>query len=268
MNADTTRSGRAPRLVRGLGLWSAIAVVVGSIIGQAVFLVGSDMAPELGSVTRVLACWVVGGVVVLFGASCYAELGAAMPRAGGDYVYLSRGLSPVFGFLYGWTRSMIMSPGMAALVAAGLLRLVAFLFPSVANPIFTWHATFPLQSHAYEFTVTAAQPLAAGIIVLLATSNYFGVRTAGRFQIVLTSLKVTALLAIIVLGLMQGRIGGTASALIASFGRGGLRPFLTALAPVMAAYNGFQALGFVGEEVSNPYRNIPRSMVFGTLFGD
>jgi basic amino acid/polyamine antiporter, APA family len=89
-------SSRAvPHLIRALGLWSAIAVIVGSMIGQAVFLVASDMARELGSPTRVLAVWIIGGIVVLLGAFCYAELGAAMPEAGGDYVYLSRGLSPV-----------------------------------------------------------------------------------------------------------------------------------------------------------------------------
>lgn len=110
MNTITTQNGERLDLVRGLGLWSAIAVVVGSMIGQAVFLVGSDMAQELGSVTKLLAAWTIGGVLVFFGACSYAELGAAMPKAGGDYVYLSRGLSPVFGFLFGWTRSMHSRP--------------------------------------------------------------------------------------------------------------------------------------------------------------
>jgi amino acid transporter len=159
MNANATRHFRTPTLVRGLGQWSAIAVVVGSMIGQAVFLVGSDMAQELGSVTRLLAAWAVGGVLVFFGVCCYAELGAAMPKAGGDYVYLSRGLSPMFGFLFGWTRSMIMSPGMAAVVAAGVLRFVEFLFPAVAIPLFTWHVTLFSQSQPFQFTLTAGQPL-------------------------------------------------------------------------------------------------------------
>jgi len=82
-----------------------------------------------------------------------------MPKAGGDYVYLSRGLSPMFGFLFGWTRSMIMSPGMAAVVAAGVLRFVEFLFPAVAIPLFTWHVTLFSQSQPFQFTLTAGQPL-------------------------------------------------------------------------------------------------------------
>ena len=113
-------NSNAPGLIRALGLWSAIAVIVGSMIGQAVFLVASDMARELGSPTRVLAVWIISGIVVLFGAFCYAELGAAIPEAGGDYVYLSRGLTPVWGFLYGWTSSTIMRPGSAAEIGAAL----------------------------------------------------------------------------------------------------------------------------------------------------
>jgi len=265
MNMNTVQNSKAPSLVRGLGLWSAIAVVVGSMIGQAVFLVGSDMAQELGSVTKLLAAWTVGGVLVFFGACCYAELGAAMPKAGGDYVYLSRGLSPVFGFLFGWTRSMIMSPGMAAVIVAGVLRFVEFLFPAVAIPLFTWHLTLSSQSQPYQFTFTAGQPLAAAVVVLLAVSNYLGVRMAGRFQVVLTSLKMAALAAIIIFGLLLGKVGGTASDTYTTLGRGGLGSFLMVLVPVMAAYNGFQSLGCIGEEVTNPQKNIPRAAIFGSL---
>src|SRR5215831_1544351 len=116
----------ASSLIRGLGLWSAIAVIVGSMLGQAVFLVASDMARDLGSPERVIAVWIIGGIVVLFAAFCYAELGAAIPEAGGDYIYLSRGISPVAGFLFGWTSSMIMRPATVATIAAGLLRFTAF----------------------------------------------------------------------------------------------------------------------------------------------
>ena len=256
---------KAPGLIRGLGLWSAIAVIVGSMIGQAVFLVASDMARELGSPTRVLAVWVIVGIVVLLGASCYAELGAAMPEAGGDYIYLSRGLSPMWGFLYGWTSSMIMRPGASAVIAAGLLRFTGFLLPSVANPIFTWNLILPFQSQPYQFTFTAAQPIAAGIIVLVAAINYLGVRTAGHFQIFLTSLKVAAMLAIVILGLTLGRLSRIQPALVTWPVQGTLGAVLTAIVPVMAAYNGFQTLGPLGGEVSDPRRNIPLAAILGSL---
>jgi len=103
MDTATSELGKPLGLVRGLGLWAATAIVIGSMIGQAVFLVASDMSREVGSMWKVLAVWIVGGVVVLFGAFCYAELGAALPEAGGDYIYLSRGIGPLWGFLFGWT---------------------------------------------------------------------------------------------------------------------------------------------------------------------
>lgn len=111
-------------LIRGLGLWAATAIVIGSMIGQSVFLVASDMSREVSSMWKVLVVWIVGGAIVLFGALCYAELGAALPEAGGDYIYLGRGIGPLWGFLFGWTSSMIMRPCSAAVIAAGLLRFV------------------------------------------------------------------------------------------------------------------------------------------------
>ena len=219
MQRSANSNAHAPGLIRALGLWSAIAVIVGSMIGQAVFLVASDIARELGSPARVLTVWIIGGILVLFGSLCYAELGASIPEAGGDYVYLSRGLSPLCGFLYGWTSSMIMKPGSAAVIAAGLLRFTGFLLPSVTNPMFTWHLNLPFQAHQYQFTFTVAQLVAAGIIVVVTAINYVGVRTAGRFQILLTSLKVASVVAVVILGLT-------------------LRKILIALVPAMAAYNG------------------------------
>src|SRR5438552_1496602 len=126
-------------LIRGLGLWSATAIVIGDTIGTGIFLVSSDMARTVGSATLVFAAWIVGGLIVLFGAFCYAELGAAFPKAGGPYVYLSRGLGPVWGFLFGWMSSFLERPVAMATLAAGFMRFVVFLFPVVATPLFTQH---------------------------------------------------------------------------------------------------------------------------------
>jgi basic amino acid/polyamine antiporter, APA family len=252
-------------LVRGLGLLAAMAVVVGAMIGQSVFLVASDMAREVGSTAEVLAVWLLGGVIVLFGSFCFAELGAAMPEAGGEYIYLSQGLSPLAGFLYGWTSATIMRPGSAAIIAAGLLRFAGFLFPSVTAPLFSWHLSVPFQSQPYQFTFTAAQPLAAAVIVVATGLNYFGVRTVGRFQIFLTAVKVVVVAAIVILGLTLGKTSGMHPTFVTAPAHGAMRAFLTALVPVMAAYNGFSFLGQVGGEILNPQRNLPRAAIFGTL---
>ena len=263
---ETTDNSKAPGLVRGLGVWPAIAVVMGSTIGTAIFLVPSEMARDLGSGFWVLSVWLIGGVVVLFGTFCYAELGAAMPEAGGDYVYLSRGLGSLWGFLFGWMTVLIQRPASAATIAAGLLRLAGFIFPSLNAPVFTWHIPAPFRTHSYQFTFTAAQSWAVAMIAAMAAINYFGVRNAGRVQTVLTGLKVAAIATIVVLGLTLGKDNGIHSQLVAtSPPSGGVGAFLTALVPVMFAYNGFSALGTVGGEIVAPQRNIPRAAILGVL---
>src|SRR5271155_334616 len=166
---DTERAARPQHsdLIRGLGLWSAVAIVIGDTIGTGIFLVSSDMARTVGSASLVFAAWIIGGLIVLFGAFCYAELGAAFPKAGGPYVYLNRGLGPLWGFLFGWMSSFLERPVAMATLAAGFLRFLAFLFPVVATPLFTWHIAWHLGR--YDYTCTAAQPLAA-VAVLAVTA--------------------------------------------------------------------------------------------------
>src|SRR5437762_318796 len=130
----------------------------------------SDMAKVADSGTRVLAAWIIGGVIVLFGAFCYAELGAAFPKAGGAYVYLSRGLGPLWGFLFGWMSSFLERPVAMATLAAGFVRFLGFLFPAVATPLFTYHLGRD------EFVFTTAQPLAAVVVVAVTAVNYLSVR--------------------------------------------------------------------------------------------
>ena len=260
------REPGASALVRGLGLWSATAAVVGVVIGQAVFLVGSEVAGDTRSATLSIGAWIVGGLLALCGALCLAELGAAMPRAGGMYAYLNRGLGPACGFLYGWTSSTIVETAACAGVAAGFIRLVGFLVPAAATPLFFLHILEPFHAKSHEFAFTAAQPLAAGVIVLVTAINYLSVRSGGRIQLLTSSLKVGAIAALIILGLVSQK-GNFASLGPGStaIGAGTASAFLTALVPVMWAYSGWHLLGPVGEEVENPGKNIPRALGYGML---
>jgi basic amino acid/polyamine antiporter, APA family len=264
MDTKTAENGKPSGLIRGLGLWAATAVVVGSMIGQSVFLVTSDMSRELGSPTKVLLLWIVGGVVVLCGALCYAELGAAMPEAGGDYVYLTRGVSPLWGFLFGWTSAMILKPGAAAVITAGIVRLAGFVMPSITTPIFTGYSRLPLLSHPYQLTLSFAQPLAVIVIVVVTGINYFSVSTVGRFQILVTTLKVAGVIAIVILGLIPGKVIAVERASPPVSAYASMDALLIALVPVMLAYNGFQWLGHVGGEIVNPRTNLPRAAILGT----
>lgn len=259
-------TGKAPGLERGLGLWSAIAVVMGAIIGSAIFLVPSDMARDLGSATRVLAVWAVGGGAVIFGTLCYAELGAAMPHAGGDYVYLGRGLGPAWGFSFGWMTVLIQRPASTAALAAGLLRFVGFIFPSVAQPLFTLQIPAPFRTSSDSVTLTAAQLWAVGAIAAMVGINYFGIRSAGRVQSVLTGFKVLAVASIILLGLLLGHSAAAdARPAVMAPPSGGFAVFLTALVPVMFAYVGFSSPGAIAGEIVAPQTNLPRAAIIGVL---
>ncbi len=251
--SDSSRS----LLVRGLGLWAATAIVVGDTIGTGVFLVSSDMARAVGSAELVLVAWILGGFIVLLGAFCYAELGAAFPKAGGPYVYLGRGLGPLWGFLFGWMSSFLDRPVAMAGLGAGFIRFMGFFFPVVDTPLFRgriWHD---------EFTFTLAQPLAALVVVFVTAINYFSVKMSGGIQVFLTSLKVGTLVLIAFGGLLLGHqpAGGVRPATV--LGLGTLRALLTALVPAMWAFNGFNDLGDLGEEIRRPEKNIPRAILLG-----
>jgi len=169
--------GHRSELMRGLGLWPATAAVVGVVIGQGIFLVGSEVARDTRSAALSIVAWIAGGLLALCGALCLAELGAAMPCAGGIYAYLTRGLGPAWGFLYGWASSTVVETAACAAVAAGFIRLIGFLVPAAGAPLFLLHIPAPFQGKAYEFSFTTAQPLAAGVIVLLTAINYLSVRS-------------------------------------------------------------------------------------------
>lgn len=260
MAANSADHSERSDLVRGLGLWSATAIVIGDTIGTGVFLVASDMARAVGSAKLVLAAWILGLLIVLLGAFCYAELGAAFPKAGGPYVYLSRGLGPLWGFLFGWMSSFLERPVGMATLAAGFVRFLGFLFPVVAMPLFTSHFG------RYDFTFTTAQPLAAFVVIVATAINYFSVRMSGAIQVLLTSLKMAAILVIVIGGVLFGPKNASQAALsFSQFGLGTIGALLTALVPAMWAYNGFNDLGDLGEEIISPQKNIPRAIILGLL---
>ncbi len=254
-------------LIKGLGPWAAMAMVVGHIIGTGVFLVPSSMAKATGSVGLIFLVWIVGGALSLAGALSVAELGAAMPKAGGPYVYISRGIGPMWGFLFGWMNNLVGKPASISTIAAGFLIFLSFFFPAVRTAIFTLNIPVPFAEKPYEFVFTWAQPLAAAAIALLTFINYLGVRLAGRLQVTLTIIKISAILAVVVLGFALGErnLTSTAPLFPESLSLGLLAGFLTAMVGALWAYDGWIDLTFAGSEVQNPQKNIPRAVVGGTI---
>lgn len=243
-------------LPRALGLRHAIAIVVGTIIGSGIFLVPKEMMQAVGSAKVVYLAWIVGGVLSTFGALTYAELGALKPQAGGEYVYVRDGYGPLAGFLYAWTWFVIAKPASIATITVGIMRILgtfsAFHFVS-ANAI-----TVP-------FAVTWSQIGAIVLVILISALNYIGVRKAGDFQFVFTWLKVALIVAIVVVAFTFR--GGSFANFSTSFSgaKGGLSGFMVALVAALWAYDGWNDLNMVSEEIERPERNIPMALIVGVL---
>src|SRR4029077_13826626 len=191
-----TKSKRL-ELVRGLGPWASAALVVGTMIGTGIFLKPAEMARQGRFVSVVFAAWIVGAVLSMFGALSFAELGAAIPEAGGEYAYLRRGFGPQWGFMFGWMHSIVGRPSSMSSIAAGIARFASFLIPAVAAPIFTLHMPAFAGLKPYDFVFTWAQPVAVLWLVIMTIVNYLGVRLGGAVQVVLTLVKILSVLVVI-----------------------------------------------------------------------
>ena len=252
-------------LVKGLGLYGATSVVAGTMIGTAIFLVSSDMLRDVGTPVMVLVVWLFAGMLSLFGALGYAELGAAIPEAGGEYVYLHRAYGPMMGFLYGWTQFLVAKSTSIATIATGFLLYLAYFFPRLAGVVWEGQASF--GSHALAFRLTGIQAGATAMILLLSLVNVLGVRRSGAIQTVFTAAKLVVLAALIVLGLTigHGSFEHFVSIAGAGFRSGFLAGFGMATVSALWAYDGWNNLSMVAGEVENPQRNMPRALIAGSL---
>jgi len=258
-------------LVRGLGPWASAAIVVGTMIGTGIFLKPAEMAREGRYVAIVFAAWIIGALLSIFGALSYAELGAAIPEAGGEYAYLRRGFGPLWGFLFGWMHSIVGRPSSVSSIAAGMMRFLSFFLPAVAAPLFTVHIAIPGLTgwiKPYDFVFTWAQPLAVLWLVIMTGINYLGVRLGGEVQVFLTAIKLASLAIIIGIAfLLPNHVGHSPDPVWpSSLSTGLFGAFLAALAAALWAYDGWEDLNLVGSEVKDPQRNFPRALVGGVAF--
>jgi basic amino acid/polyamine antiporter, APA family len=242
--AAAPSAAESSKLVRVLGLPGTTAIVVGIMIGSAIFIVPSEITREVGSPGAGMVVWLLAGILSLFGALSFAELAAMMPEAGGQYVYLREAYGPLVSFLCGWMFFLIQQSGGIAALAVGLTRYL---------------------SHFYPFSVFEQRAAAAGVIVVLTAVNYRGVREGAWVQSVLTSMSLGIAVGLIVLGyaLVHGPAGGV-SALPAPKGLGYLGSFGVAMVAALWAYEGWNNVTFAGGEVRRPERNLPLALCAGT----
>ena len=244
---EQTKEGEFRRV---LGPWSTSALITGAIIGTGIFLFVSDVAKQLPNKPAILAAWIVGAVVASCGALCLAELAAAYPKTGGIYIFLRRAYGPSVSFLYSWAKFLIMRPGTLGIMT------VAFA---------VWSMDFlGLDENVYPW---AKKTLAISMVALVTAINITGVRTGGTVQTVLTIIKVFCLAAIVGIGAAFG-LGiletHPVEVAAATQEEGNLLLlFGVALIPVMWTFGGWDESPFVAEEVRNPERNLPLSILGG-----
>lgn len=250
-----------PSLQRVLGLWSAISIVIGTVIGSGVFLVPSTMIRYVGSVGALFVVWVFAGVLSLFGALTYAELAAAMPEAGGEYVYLSAAYGPFWGFLYGWTQFWVAKSGSIATLAAGFYTYLTAFVPVLGVPV----VVVPLHigPGGSLLEIHYGQLVAIAIILILAAVNYVGVRSGGNLQVIVTAVKMLLIGGVIAAGLFSGK-GDFSHFGMHVAAKAGLAGFFAAMVSALWAYDGWNNVSMVSSEIRDPQRNLPRSLILGT----
>ena len=235
-----------PKLKRVLSLLDATMINAGGIIGSGIFMVPAAVAMFTGSASLFFMVWIAGGIVSLFGALSVAELGAAMPRAGGQYVYLSEAYGPVWGYLYGWSAVAVINTASIAAVGVAFSEYLRFFFP---------------------ITDVSIKGIAVATIVLLTIINILDVKSGARFQNLFTISKLGAIFGIIILGLVME--GGSNQNLSPFFSDQSFTelvgPLGLAMVSVLWTFDGWIFITYVAGEVKNPGRNIPLSLIFCML---
>jgi APA family basic amino acid/polyamine antiporter len=237
----------AATLPRRLGLGTATSVVVANMIGTGIFTTTGLMLAQTESGWLVMLAWLLGGLVAICGALSYAELATMMPHAGGEYVYLREIYGPLPAFLTGWTSFFV---GFSAPIAASAVGCAKYLTAAGLLPG-TW---------------LAEKSTAAGIVLALTAVHYCGLRFGARVQNLLTGLKLLLLFGLIAVGFAIGRGNWDFLAAASGFWAAG-RPSQLGVTLLLAmfAYSGWNAAGYIAGEIEQPARNLPRSLLLGTL---
>ncbi len=263
--ATRTATGDQDRaqLLRGLTLTDTTALVVGTVIGTGVFIKSAIMAQDAGSPLLVLAAWVAAGLLSLAGALSYAELGAMLPHAGGEYVYLRQSYGRLAAFLFGWMRFAVAGSGSIAILGVGFATFLSAIVPMGT----AWtETTYTALGRTMRWQFGLTQVVAIAAIVFFATVNCLTVVVGGRVQTVLTILKVAGI-AIVILGiaLWSPTADWRHLAAPSSAPTGGVATFGLAMLAALWAYDGWNNMPMAAGEVKDPGRNVPRALVGGMV---
>ena len=248
-------------LVKGLGLLDSTTLVMGSMVGSGIFIVAADISRQVNSPGLMLLTWLVTAALTLTAALSYGELAAAMPHAGGQYVYLREAFGPLWGFLYGWTLFLVIQTGTIAAVAVAFAKYTGVFLP--------WISAGNYVVGAGRFGVTTQQLLAIVTVVLLSWSNTRGIRTGAVVQNIFTFAKVAALVGLVGFGFLVGRNTEAVTRNFTDFWHGAGWNFDTvrlvgvAMVGALFSSDAWNNVTFTAGEVRNPKRNLPLSLALG-----
>jgi APA family basic amino acid/polyamine antiporter len=252
----TTSTDIDAGLVKGLGLLDSTTIVMGSMIGSGIFIVSADIARQVDSPGLLMLTWVVAAVLTMIAALSYGELAAAMPHAGGQYVYLREAFGPLSGFLYGWTLFLVIQCGTIAAVAVAFAKFTGVFLPWIS------------AENRFGF-VSSQQLLAIAMIVFLSVLNMRGIRTGATVQNIFTVAKTAALLCLVGFGFLMGRNPEAVTANFTNFWRAPadgfdiIRLVGVAMVGALFASDAWNNVTFTAGEVRNPQRNLPLSLALG-----
>jgi basic amino acid/polyamine antiporter, APA family len=259
-------------LNRTFGLWHSVSLVVGGIIGSAIFMKPALMASQVGSPLLVISIWVIGGLITLCGALTNAEVAAMLPQTGGQYIFFQKMYGDFIAFLYGWAAFAVFNTAGVASIAYVLAiyteyfvtlprfskeieQTIVFYMPGIGR-------IFPLENFGVK-------SLTILVISILTWVNYRSVKSGGMVQLILTALKIVAMV-ILIIGLLfsgEGSIENitTASSIISPTGLSLMLAIIAATSGAFWGYDGWNNITFVAGEVKDPQRNIPRSLLIGLI---
>ena len=236
---------------RTINLRSAIGIVIANMIGSGVFITSGIIAGKLPGPLWVLSFWLIGGAIALLGALCYSELATRMPEAGGEYIYLSKLFHPLFGFLAGWTSFIV---GFSAPIAGSALGFSEYIFSGLNIE----------NIYSQELVIILKKVLAVVIVLLFTILHYRGIKTGIFVQNILVLIKIIVIIGLVLAGFIlyeqnfsylseDFRVSSNDIA------------FGTAMMLIMFSYSGWNAVSYIAGEIKNPKRNIPFSLILGTL---
>lgn len=265
----TQRTQKEPQFARVLSRWDAVALVVSAMVGSGIYIVSADMMRQVRAPGLLLLAWIAAGIVTVLGALSFGELAAMFPSTGGQYVYLRESISPLAGYLYGWTTFTVIQTGAIAAVASACARFVAVFVPSL-SPEVRAGCTLCLPSGDVEVGLSAQRALAVALVLALTLVNVRGVRMAARLQTAITVVKIAGLAGVVVIGIVIGRNAAAlrenlaAGFLPASASFGAIVPALAAsMVAALFSMDAWNNVGFTAGELQEPRRNVPFAMITG-----